>query len=166
MPKVKNFLNILWRPAAVVIAAAAMAGQTFQAAARDATPEPQAAETADITRVQLAHEGGTRPLTITPVVGTPNRAFPLTLVAGTEPVADGEIRVNILGSGDPFVKVAQACASVLIEAGNKERDFFLFDLGAGSLANFNGLKLPVAKTTKLFLTHLHADHVGDIPTLI
>jgi ribonuclease Z len=123
-------------------------------------------DTADITQIKLAHEGGTQPLATTPVVGTPDRDYPPTLVAGTEPVADGEVRVTILGSGDPFVKVAQACASVLIEVGNKERDIFLFDLGAGSLANFNGLKLPVAKTTKLFLTHLHADHVGDIPTLI
>jgi ribonuclease Z len=34
------------------------------------------------------------------------------------------------------------------------------------LAHFNGLKLPVTSTTKVFLTHLHADHVGDMPTLI
>lgn len=136
------------------------------AVAREETPTPKAATPTDITQIQLAHEGGTKPLTITPVVGTPDLDFPPTLIAGAEPVADGEIRVTILGSGDPFVKVAQACASVLIEVGNEERDLFFFDLGAGSLANFNGLKLPVAKTTKLFLTHLHADHVGDIPTLI
>jgi len=50
--------------------------------------------------------------------------------------------------------------------GNPERDFFFFDLGSGSLANFNGLHLPVTATTKVFLTHLHADHVGDMPTLV
>jgi len=50
--------------------------------------------------------------------------------------------------------------------GNPQGDFFFFDLGSGSLANFNGLHLPVTDTTKVFLTHLHADHVGDVPTLV
>ncbi|HSP52149.1 MAG TPA: MBL fold metallo-hydrolase, partial [Cryobacterium sp.] len=38
--------------------------------------------------------------------------------------------------------------------------------GSGSLANFDGLRLPVTGTTKVFLSHLHADHVGDLPTLL
>ena len=50
--------------------------------------------------------------------------------------------------------------------GNAEGDFFFFDIGSGSLANFNGLGLPVTSTTKVFLSHLHADHVGDMPTLL
>lgn len=54
----------------------------------------------------------------------------------------------------------------MIEVGNPEGDFFFFDLGSGSLANFNGLGLPVTSTTKVFLSHLHADHVGDMPTLM
>jgi len=139
---------------------------TMRGAADDPTPAPQPANAGGITQIKLAHEGGTQPLTTTPVVGTPDRKYNPTLIAGTEPVEPGAMRVTILGSGDPFVKVAQACASVLIQVGNKGRDFFFFDLGSGSLANFNGLKLPVAETNKLFLTHLHADHVGDIPTLI
>jgi ribonuclease Z len=54
----------------------------------------------------------------------------------------------------------------LIEVGNPEKDFFFFDLGSGSLANFTSLMLPVEATTKVFLSHLHADHIGDIPGLI
>jgi ribonuclease Z len=38
--------------------------------------------------------------------------------------------------------------------------------GSGALKNFNGLRLPVTSTTKVFLSHLHADHVGDMPTLV
>lgn len=114
----------------------------------------------------LAYEGGTLPLTTTPVVGTPDRQYNPSFVAGTEALGADEMRVTILGSGDPFVKASQASASVLIEVGNAERDFFFFDLGSGALANFSGLKLPVTGTTKVFLTHLHADHVGDIPTLV
>ena len=115
---------------------------------------------------KLAYEGGTLPLTTTPVVGTPDRKYNATFTPGTEPLDRDEIRVTILGSGDPFVKASQASASVLVEVGNEEHDFFFFDLGSGALAHFNGLKLPVTATTKVFLTHLHADHVGDMPTLI
>lgn len=115
---------------------------------------------------KLAYEGGTTPLTTTPVVGKPARQYQPVFTPGTETLAAGEMRVTILGSGDPFVKAGQSSASVLVEVGNAERDFFFFDLGSGSLANFNGLKLPVTGTTKVFLTHLHADHVGDMPTLV
>jgi len=115
---------------------------------------------------ELAYEDSGVPLTTTPVVGTPSREYAPLLTPGSEPVAADEIRVTILGSGDPFVKKSQASASVLIEVGNEQQDVFLFDLGSGSLANYNGLGLPVTSTTKVFLTHLHADHVGDMPTLL
>jgi ribonuclease Z len=114
---------------------------------------------------ELAYEGG-GPLTTTPVVGTPGRSYANVLAPGAEPVGADEIRVTVLGSGDPFVKHSQASASLLIEVGNDERDFFFFDLGGGALRNFTGLGLPVTATTKVFLTHLHADHVGDVPTLV
>ena len=114
----------------------------------------------------LVGEGSTEPLTETPVVGTPSRNYPSTFVPGAEELAADEIRVTILGSGDPFVRPSQASASILIEVGNLERDIFFFDLGSGALKNFDGLRLPVTATTKVFLTHLHADHVGDMPTLL
>lgn len=114
----------------------------------------------------LASEGSDRPLTRDPVVGTPTRPYAPVLEPGSEDLAPDEVRVTILGSGDPFVRPAQASASVLIEVGNEDRDLFFFDLGSGALKNFDGLRLPVTATTKVFLTHLHADHVGDMATLV
>ena len=119
--------------------------------------------TAEITELtDLAFEGGA-PLTTTPTLGTSSAGK--TTRQG-DAVADGDVRVTILGSGDPFVKPSQASASLLIEVGNEPHDFFFFDLGSGAVANFTGLGLPVTATTKVFLSHLHADHVGDMPTLV
>jgi ribonuclease Z len=114
----------------------------------------------------LAHLGGTEALTTTPTVGTPAHTYADTYVPGTEEVGQREIRVAVLGSGDPFIKRSQASGSLLIEVGNPEKDFFFFDLGSGALANFSSLQLPVESTTKVFLSHLHADHIGDIPGLL
>jgi ribonuclease Z len=115
---------------------------------------------------EFTHRGSVTPLSTTPVVGTPTRTYEPTFVPGTEPLAPGEIRVTILGSGDPWIRRSQASGSLLVEVGNPEKDFFFFDLGSGALANFDALGLPVEATTKVFLSHLHADHIGDIPGLL
>jgi ribonuclease Z len=114
----------------------------------------------------LAHLGGTGALTTTPVVGDPRVVRSEMFVPGAEELVAGEMRVTVLGSGDPWIRRSQASGSLLVEVGNPERDFFFFDLGSGSLANFNALCLPVEATTKVFLSHLHADHIGDIPGLV
>jgi ribonuclease Z len=113
-----------------------------------------------------AHRGGTLPLSTNPVVGVPRESRPTVFVPGTEELADGTLRVTVLGSGDPWIRRSQASGSVLVEVGNADRDFFFLDLGSGALANFTALGLPVEATTKVFLSHLHADHVGDIPGLL
>jgi ribonuclease Z len=109
--------------------------------------------------------GGTKAITTTPVVGEPRREYEEMFVPGEEELEDGELRVTVLGSGNPWVTRAQSSGSVLVEIGNAERDIFILDLGSGSLANYAGLKLPVNKLDKVFLTHLHADHIADLITL-
>jgi ribonuclease Z len=109
--------------------------------------------------------GGKTALTTTPIVGTPRRKYAEMFVPGDEPLEDGELRVTVLGSGNPWVTRAQAAGSILVEVGNPERDLLIFDLGSGSMANFASLNLPVNKLDKVFLTHLHADHMPDLITL-
>jgi ribonuclease Z len=122
-----------------------------------------AEEAADLPLPAFA--GGTRAITSTPVVGSPSHDYPEVFVPGREPLNDGELRVTVLGSGNPWVTRAQACGSVLVEVGNAERDLLIFDLGSGSLANFASLNLPVNALDKVFITHLHADHTSDLITL-
>jgi len=112
-----------------------------------------------------AFAGGTKAITRTPVVGSPRREYADMFIPGEEALENGEMRVTVLGSGNPWNTRAQASASILVEVGNAGRDILVFDLGSGSLANYASLKLPINKLNKVFLTHLHADHTGDLITL-
>ncbi len=112
-----------------------------------------------------AFAGGTKAITLTPVVGTPRREYAEMFIPGAEELEDGELRVTVLGSGNPWNTRAQASASIMVEVGNAEREIFVFDIGSGSLANYASLKLPINKLNKVFLSHLHADHTGDLITL-
>ena len=82
---------------------------------------------------------------------------------GTEALRKDEIRVVCCGSGMPAARHAQAACAWLIECGNGDK--FLFDLGTGSMANVAALMIPYQYLDKVFLSHLHTDHFGDIDAL-
>ena len=52
--------------------------------------------------------GGTKAITTTPMVGTPRREYAEMFVPGEEELEDGELRVTVLGSGNPWVTRAQS----------------------------------------------------------
>ncbi len=82
---------------------------------------------------------------------------------GTEPLRPDEIRVICCGSGMPAARHGQAASCWLMETGNGDK--FIFDLGTGSMANLAALMIPYQYLDKLFLSHLHTDHMGDIDAL-
>ncbi len=58
-----------------------------------------------------AFAGGTLAITTTPVVGSAGRDYPEVFVPGDEDLQDGELRVTVLGSGNPWVTRAQSSSS-------------------------------------------------------
>ena len=82
---------------------------------------------------------------------------------GTEQLRENEIRVIVCGSGMPAARRGQAATCFLVETGNGDK--FLFDVGTGSMANVAALMIPYDYLDKVFLTHLHVDHMGDIDAL-
>jgi ribonuclease Z len=82
---------------------------------------------------------------------------------GTEPLAEDEIRVVACGTGMPAARRSQAATCFLVETGNGDK--FIFDIGSGSMANLASLMIPYQYLDKVFLTHLHTDHMGDIDSL-
>jgi ribonuclease Z len=79
---------------------------------------------------------------------------------GTEELQDDEIRVSFMGSSY-FPSKSQSGMSIFVELGNG--DNFVFDMGIGSLRNYNSFSIPFASIDKIFITHLHMDHVSDLP---
>ncbi len=82
----------------------------------------------------------------------------------TEPLAPDEMRVISLGTGLPTpLTKAQKSSSWMVELGNG--DVFVFDVGTGSVENLFAIQPKFSKVDKVFVSHLHTDHVGDMDAL-
>jgi hypothetical protein len=69
-----------------------------------------------------------------------------------------EIRVTLLGTASgPRVHVGVAGIRTLVEAGGER---FLFDAGGGFMQRLVQAGFPMDAVTKLFVTHLHSDHIS------
>jgi len=82
---------------------------------------------------------------------------------GTEALKQNEIRLIACGTGLPSARRDQAATCFLAELGNGDK--FFFDVGTGSMTNVAALMIPYDFLDKVFLTHLHTDHWGDLATL-
>ena len=79
---------------------------------------------------------------------------------GTENLDPDEMRIVALGTGMPSARPKQAAACWLVELGNGDK--FLFDLGAGCHERIAAQKIPYDFIDKVFISHLHVDHYGDL----
>ena len=82
---------------------------------------------------------------------------------GTEQLGADEMRVVSCGTGMPASRRSQAATCWLVQLGNG--DNFVFDIGTGSAANLASFEIPYDLLDRVFLTHLHQDHIGDLVAL-
>ena len=94
-----------------------------------------------------------------------------TVASQTVPTQGGEpravppdiVRVTLLGTGvGPPVNLQQFGASTLVEAAGTR---LLFDCGRGATIRLAQAGVALGSVGRLFLTHLHSDHVVQIPDL-
>ena len=82
----------------------------------------------------------------------------------TEKVGADEMFVVALGTGMPTpITKGQKSTAWYVELGNG--DVFLFDCGTGSAENLFALRPDMHRVDKVFCSHLHTDHVGDVDAL-
>lgn len=94
------------------------------------------------------------------------------------PLEPSEMRITFLGSGFPTPRRAQAEMSIFVEVGpwvipdsqnnagfGRAKDSFVFDLGSGATTNYAAMNISPSRMDKVFLTHLHGDHLNDLAHL-
>src|SRR5947208_10735638 len=83
----------------------------------------------------------------------------LSLAGKLHAQVPGDIRVTLLGTGTPVPIPDRFGPSTLVEAGPEK---LLFDCGRGCTIRLTQKNIPL-RDVKLFLTHLHSDHLNVIP---
>ena len=81
----------------------------------------------------------------------------------SENLGPDEMRLIACGTGMPTARPKQAASCWLLELGNGDK--FLFDVGTGSNERISAFQIPYNYLDKVFLSHLHTDHFGDLDAL-
>ena len=72
------------------------------------------------------------------------------------------VQVTLLGTGSPALSADRMGPCTLIEAGTER---LMFDAGRGCAIRLAQARVPWRDLTRVFLTHLHADHTFALPDL-
>ena len=84
--------------------------------------------------------------------------------ASAQSCAPGPVTVQILGSGGPAINRERASASYLLWIGGQAK--VLVDLGGGTYLRFGQSQAKVSDLAVLAISHLHPDHVSDLPAFL
>jgi ribonuclease Z len=95
-----------------------------------------------------------------PTAPVPNRDV---YYPGSEELEPHEMRVVACGTGMPNARPKQAAACFLVELGNGDK--FIFDAGLGCAERISAQNIPYDYLDKVFIGHLHADHIGDLDAI-
>jgi ribonuclease BN (tRNA processing enzyme) len=78
--------------------------------------------------------------------------------------AGNPLAVQILGSGGPRINSDRASTGYLLWAGDKAR--IVVDIGGGAFLRFGESKAKLSDLSMVAISHLHPDHVSDLPALL
>ncbi len=86
-----------------------------------------------------------------------------------EKLGENEMRITFLGTSC-LPRLSQQGVSVYVEVGwdsdkKQPLDWAIFDCGMGVLANYTAMEVPYSRMNKIFLTHLHADHMSELSAI-
>ena len=73
------------------------------------------------------------------------------------------LHVYMCGTGSPMPDPARAGPCIGVLAGDK---VFVFDAGAGGPRNLGAMGFPTARLDRIYLTHLHSDHIDGLGELL
>ena len=85
-------------------------------------------------------------------------------VASAQSCAEGGVAVQILGSGGPRINPERASSSYLLWIDGKAR--MLVDMGGGAYLRFGQSRANLSDLALVAISHLHPDHVSDLPALL
>ena len=142
---------------ALMLGCAPVEGEPAAQAA--AAPEAPTAETPKSEQPDQASPGAASTGKYSPVKAR-DRDF---YAPNTEDLGPDEMRLVACGTGMPTARPKQAASCWLLELGNGDK--FIFDIGTGSAERVSALQIPYNYLDKVFLSHLHTDHFGDLDAL-
>jgi len=102
------------------------------------------------------------------ILGAPPAQASPGVTAGLPPFVPGtklepdQMRISFMGTSF-LPRIAQQCNSVFVELGNN--DSFVFDFGSGVSSKYVAMGVTYSRMRRVFLTHLHGDHMSDLITL-
>ena len=91
------------------------------------------------------------------------RRFTLIFIASTSIAVADIMVVTLLGTGTPRPEAERGSSAILIEAGTQK---LLFDAGRNVAQRIYALGLDYNTINKIFITHLHYDHIIGLPDLM
>jgi ribonuclease Z len=89
-------------------------------------------------------------------------AFAIVCLMNQGPLRADDLRVDLIGTGGPEFTPDRAGIATLVDVGGRK---FLFDAGRGALQNIYLSRIHPNEVTRIFLTHLHSDHIEGLPSL-
>lgn len=88
--------------------------------------------------------------------------FTLIFLCGAAQAQQPDFVVTLLGTGSPAPVMTRFGPGTLVQAGGQT---LLFDAGRGVTQRLMQLRVRLGEADKLFITHLHSDHIVGIPDL-